>query len=309
CSGKDWYKKISDYNTASPTQRIEIVQTDEYGYGLKVYIDGHYSKQASDNLMYAQSQDYLKEMGRTAVTMTGELTGAYDVYRLFTGKDPLTGDKTGRLEAGLWTAILLLPQAKMVMAAKELKAGNKALKGLNLTEKELNLLNKSGYFEDVGKLEKASGLTKAQKVEKFQDRINDVRNKMPNNTLKKRGNMATADVNVTGLPDTFMAHSQIDSLTDKGADLGDFSMKNSESERFFKNYEPSASTINGRKYDRFHDTEAKILEDIASKITDPNTFGTIDLFTELPACQSCSNIILEFRSKFPNIQLNIFTKN
>ncbi|WP_034559561.1 hypothetical protein [Carnobacterium gallinarum] len=80
CSGKDWYKKISDYNDSSPTQRIEIVQTDDYGYGLKVYIDGHYSKQASDNLMYAQSQDYLKEMGMTAVTMTGELTGAYDVY-------------------------------------------------------------------------------------------------------------------------------------------------------------------------------------------------------------------------------------
>ncbi|MGX7418404.1 polymorphic toxin type 30 domain-containing protein [Carnobacterium gallinarum] len=157
CSGKDWYKKLSDYNDSSPTQRIEIVQTDDYGYGLKVYIDGHYNKQASDNLMYAQSQAYLKEMGRTAVTMTGELTGAYDVYRLFTGKDPLTGDKTGRLEAGLWTAILLLPQAKMVMAAKELKAGNKALKGLNLTEKELNLLNKAGYFDDVGKLEKISG--------------------------------------------------------------------------------------------------------------------------------------------------------
>ncbi|WP_034563892.1 pre-toxin TG domain-containing protein [Carnobacterium gallinarum] len=165
CSGKDWYKKISDYNDVSPTQRIEIVQTDDYGYGLKVYIDGHYSKQASDNLMYAQSQDYLKEMGRTAVTMTGELTGAYDVYRLFTGKDPLTGDKTSRLEAGLWTAILLLPQAKMVMAAKELKAGNKALKGLNLTEKELKLLNKSGYFEDVGKLEKASGAGKLKNPE------------------------------------------------------------------------------------------------------------------------------------------------
>ncbi|WP_157464015.1 EndoU domain-containing protein [Carnobacterium gallinarum] len=164
CSEKDWYKKISNYNDASPTQRIEIVQTDDYGYGLKVYIDGHYSKQASDNLMYAQSQDYLKEMGRTAVTMTGELSGAYDVYRLFTGKDPLTGDKTSRLEAGLWTAILLLPQAKMVMAAKELKAGNKALKGLNLTEKELKLLNQAGYFEDVGKLEKVSG-AKFPKVE------------------------------------------------------------------------------------------------------------------------------------------------
>ncbi|MGX7420466.1 pre-toxin TG domain-containing protein [Carnobacterium gallinarum] len=161
CTGKDWYKTISDYNDSSPAQRIEIVQTDEYGYGLKVYIDGEYSKQASDNLMYAQSQDYLKEMGITAVTMTGEVTGAYDIYRLLSGKDPVTGDKVSRLEAGLWTALLLLPQAKMVMAAKELHAGNKALKGLNLTEKELKLLNKAGYFDDVGKLNKVEKASKA----------------------------------------------------------------------------------------------------------------------------------------------------
>ena len=62
------------------------------------------------------------------------------------------------------------------------------------------------------------------------------------------------------------------------------------------------------KFPRYNDTEVKILEDIASKIKDPNTSGSIDLFTELPACQSCSNIILEFRKKYPNIKLNIFTK-
>ncbi|WP_429948369.1 deaminase domain-containing protein [Enterococcus sp. AZ101] len=50
------------------------------------------------------------------------------------------------------------------------------------------------------------------------------------------------------------------------------------------------------------------MEDIASKIKDPNISGKIDLFTELPACQSCTNVILEFRKKFPNIELNIFTK-
>ncbi|WP_255377402.1 deaminase domain-containing protein [Listeria sp. ILCC797] len=33
-----------------------------------------------------------------------------------------------------------------------------------------------------------------------------------------------------------------------------------------------------------------------------------DLYTELPTCQSCTNLILEFRYKYPNITLNIFTK-
>ncbi|WP_225550221.1 deaminase domain-containing protein [Enterococcus sp. S22(2020)] len=47
---------------------------------------------------------------------------------------------------------------------------------------------------------------------------------------------------------------------------------------------------------------------MASKIKDLNASGSIDLYTELPACQSCSNIILEFRKKFPNIELNVFTK-
>nr|WP_255260059.1 deaminase domain-containing protein [Bacillus sp. AFS023182] len=59
---------------------------------------------------------------------------------------------------------------------------------------------------------------------------------------------------------------------------------------------------------RFYDTEAKILEDIASQIKYPNIFGKIDLYTELDTCQSCSNIILEFRKGYPNIQLNIYTK-
>ncbi|HFC8508866.1 TPA: deaminase domain-containing protein [Neisseria subflava] len=29
--------------------------------------------------------------------------------------------------------------------------------------------------------------------------------------------------------------------------------------------------------------------------------------SSLKACQSCSNVILEFRNRYPNIQLNIFT--
>ena len=61
------------------------------------------------------------------------------------------------------------------------------------------------------------------------------------------------------------------------------------------------------EYPRFHDTEAKILEDIASQIKDPHISGKINLYTEKLACQSCTNIIFEFRRLFPNIELNIFT--
>lgn len=62
------------------------------------------------------------------------------------------------------------------------------------------------------------------------------------------------------------------------------------------------------QFPRYHDTEAKILEDIASQITAPNVIGTINLYSELPCCQSCSNIIMEFRRMFPNIKLNIFVE-
>jgi len=141
-----------------------------------------------------------------------------------------------------------------------------------------------------------------------QNKINDIRNQMPNNDLKKRGNMATAEVKVDGLKDEYVAHSKIDSASDKGADVADFSMKKSESDRLFKTYEPASSSLDKPKFDRFHDTEAKILEDIASQIKDPNVSGTINLYTEYDACQSCTNIIFEFRRMFPNIKLNIFSE-
>ncbi|MDD1504380.1 deaminase domain-containing protein [Lysinibacillus sp. CNPSo 3705] len=54
---------------------------------------------------------------------------------------------------------------------------------------------------------------------------------------------------------------------------------------------------------------SKILEDISAQIKDPNVSGKIDLFTELDACQSCTNLIMEFRRKFPNIELNVYPEN
>lgn len=133
------------------------------------------------------------------------------------------------------------------------------------------------------------------------NKVKDIRAKMPNTNLAKRGNMAVADVDVPGIKDNFVAHSKINAELDKGADVADFSYLKPENERIFTSYVDD-------QYPRYHDTEAKILEDIASQITDPNVSGTINLYSELPCCQSCSNIILEFRRMFPNIELNIFVE-
>ncbi|MGG3799108.1 T7SS effector LXG polymorphic toxin [Metabacillus fastidiosus] len=116
----------------------------------------------------------------------------------------------------------------------------------------------------------------------------------------KLGNVAVAEVNISGVKKDFQAHSQIHSSDNVGSDFGDFTY--SKQDKFFETYVED-------DFPRFNDTEAKILEDISSQIKDANITGKIDLFTELDACQSCTNVIMEFRRKFPNIELNIYSKN
>ncbi|WP_342415074.1 deaminase domain-containing protein [Paenibacillus sp. FSL R10-2782] len=118
------------------------------------------------------------------------------------------------------------------------------------------------------------------------------------------GNVAVADVSIPGIKKEFQAHSQIHSSdsvgSSVGSNVGDFS---------YSKVDKSLESYVDDEFPRFNDTEAKILEDIASQIKDPNVKGQIDLFTELDACQSYSNLIMEFRRKFPNIYLNVYSKN
>ncbi|WP_348624434.1 deaminase domain-containing protein [Paenibacillus peoriae] len=114
------------------------------------------------------------------------------------------------------------------------------------------------------------------------------------------GNVAVADVSIPGIKKKFQAHSQIHSADSVGRDVGDFS---------YSKVDKSLESYVDDEFPRFNDTEAKILEDIASQIKDPNVKGRIDLFTELDACQSCSNLIMEFRRKFPNIDFNVYSNS
>ncbi|OIP75957.1 MAG: hypothetical protein AUK48_06550 [Oscillatoriales cyanobacterium CG2_30_44_21] len=60
---------------------------------------------------------------------------------------------------------------------------------------------------------------------------------------------------------------------------------------------------------RGYDSEYKLLEEIASRYTqNKNVQGKIELFTERPPCLSCQNIIGQFRQSFPNIELNVYSR-
>ena len=54
-----------------------------------------------------------------------------------------------------------------------------------------------------------------------------------------------------------------------------------------------------------HDTEVKILEDAAQHL-DPTDDGVVEIFTELPPCDSCRNVMAQFHARFPNVQVRVY---
>jgi hypothetical protein len=60
------------------------------------------------------------------------------------------------------------------------------------------------------------------------------------------------------------------------------------------------------KFDREYDAEVKLLENFTQKYgSTPNIKGTLRLTSERPFCTSCSDVIEQFKQKFPNIQLDL----
>ena len=160
----------------------------------------------------------------------------------------------------------------------------------------------------------------SEKVKKIRNKFKELREERKESVSRKvaeYGNMAVAEVDIPGIPEEFIAHSSINTAKNKAAQYGNFSyestIKNLES------YVDAPMGIKGLTVEemlkkeavpRYNDAEAKILEDITSRIKDtPDIKGKINLYTEKACCQSCSNLILEFKNKFPNVELNIYTDN
>lgn len=55
-------------------------------------------------------------------------------------------------------------------------------------------------------------------------------------------------------------------------------------------------------FDRAFDTEVAVFENLATKLR-PGDRGTIRIFSERPFCESCSDVIRQFRDRFPGMDL------
>lgn len=115
--------------------------------------------------------------------------------------------------------------------------------------------------------------------------------------------MGVAEIDIPGVPSTMAASSKIDVPTPAQRANG---FVGEVPETF-----PSTAVPTGSNppfmLNRAGDSEAKILNNIAAKLGDnTSAAGTINLMTERAPCASCSNIIDQFRAKYPNITVNVF---
>lgn len=124
---------------------------------------------------------------------------------------------------------------------------------------------------------------------------------------KRDGNVGYATVNIKGLSKTeYYAHSGIHVFTgDLINRVPDISLMPIDPD-FISLRVNKMNIVNGeRAWDRIVDTEFKILDEISKKLNGRNVSGTITLFTELPPCKSCENVILQFLRKYPKIKIDI----
>ncbi|OMP12417.1 hypothetical protein COLO4_03238 [Corchorus olitorius] len=157
----------------------------------------------------------------------------------------------------------------------------------------------------------AEGAGKQKDLSGIIERVKEIRSQLPSK-LKKSGNFGYAEVDIQGInKKEYFAHSSVNHSTDKGAIPG-ISLK-PEGEPVFKakKVDPDNARIDTPEaYLRDYDTEYKILNDISSQLkNNKNAKGTVNLFTERLTCQSCTDVIMDFRREHPNIKVNILTND
>lgn len=159
----DWIKPINqqweiyaESKEQLDTFEIKVTKT-QYGTFYQVLRNG----QVDAELSSAYQMAAIKSDIKTLLHLGGEFVLVNDIYRLVNGKDWLSGEEENRAEAAGWLTLSALPVSKLAQIAKELKAGNRALKGVALSEKDLEALSKAGVFKDTSgvgkKAKKASG--------------------------------------------------------------------------------------------------------------------------------------------------------
>lgn len=127
---------------------------------------------------------------------------------------------------------------------------------------------------------------------------------------RRRNNFAWAVAKVKGLDKTeYFAHSGIQDLDSLSAEaaraIAGISLRPPQG-RFHALCVNQNDVVDGHDcWVRAVDTEYKILEDLAARLPDPSVKGRVKLYTDLPPCASCWNVMKQFLAAYTNIQMQV----
>ena len=140
-------------------------------------------------------------------------------------------------------------------------------------------------------------------------RIETHRAKLPEK-YRERNNFAWAVAKVEGVEKVeFYAHSGIQALNKMSGEaakkIDDISVrpKTGRFEVLCVNHEDAVEGPDC--WPRHVDTEYKILEELARRISDPAAKGRVLLYTDLYPCASCRHVMRQFLAAYPNVQMKV----
>ncbi len=176
-----------------------------------------------------------------------------------------------------------------------------------------------GGVEDSAAYEQVPGVRQptlrriqAQRDSATIERIETVRQRLPAQ-YRKRYNFAWVVAKVDGLDKTeYFAHSGIQSLdrlsSAEAKKLAGISVR-PEKGRYKALCVNQNDIVDGPNcWVRTVDTEYKILEEIAAKLPDTSVKGRVKLYTDLPPCASCWNVMKQFMAEFTNVHVQVLFK-
>lgn len=140
-------------------------------------------------------------------------------------------------------------------------------------------------------------------------RIEFNRAKLPEQ-FQQRANFAWAVAKIKDLGKSeYYAHSGIQSLEEFSSaaakKVADISVK-PEKARYHVLCVNQRDVVDGPDcWHRNVDTEFKILEDMAARLPDPSVKGRVKLYTDLPPCASCWNVMKQFMAEYTNVQMQV----
>ena len=142
-------------------------------------------------------------------------------------------------------------------------------------------------------------------------RIWEVRRRLPRE-FQWRNNFGWARADVEGLEKKeYFAHSGIQNLDGFSAavakPLADMSFSPEKGKGLFTTlFVDYRGNVDGPgAIPRWYDTEYKMLEDVAARLTNRAAKGTIRLYTNLEPCPSCRGVMRQFLARYPNVELEV----